>query len=69
MGLEDIEEFARRYNPRDFYSRLIDIGFEEEEASRWSQIYELGIYKNVTDAIRENFQTKPREDIFKKRGS
>ena len=51
--LEDLDEFAHKYNPFHFYSRLIDLGMEEKSARRWAQIYEFGVYQEVIEEITE----------------
>jgi len=48
-----IDSFEHEYNPMHFYCRLIDAGMNIEEAKRWTQIYEFGVYQEIMEIIKD----------------
>jgi hypothetical protein len=54
MELEEkLKEFEHNFNPFHFYNMLREIGVLKEEAKRWAEIYEFGVYKNILEEIRK----------------
>ena len=55
MGIEEtIKEFEDTLNPLKLYCRFKDIGITDDEALRYSRIYEEGIYKNILELLKGN---------------
>lgn len=50
---EKLSEFEHIYNPRHFYCRLKELNIPKPEAKRMAEVYEIGIYKEVMDLVRE----------------
>jgi len=54
MKLEEkIKDFEDRFNPLQFYAMIREIGVLKEDAKRWAEIYEIGIYRNIIESIRK----------------
>lgn len=56
MTLEKLADFQDKFNPLHFYCRLRELGIEKEEAKRWRDIYECGVYGEIIDKLKEMYE-------------
>ena len=52
-----IHVYQRLYNPMHYFSRLKELGFSNKESKRLTEIYEIGIFTPVIDALKEKYKS------------
>jgi len=58
---EELKKFEQDFHPMHFYDVLRHLGMEIKPAKRWAEIYELGIYRNVLEEIKETYKWKRQQ--------
>lgn len=52
MNINKLSEFQDTFNPQHFYCRLRELEIKKEDAKRWAEIYEIGIYDLLMEEIK-----------------